>query len=250
MSRSILITGAGRGIGAQAAILAGRRGWSVAVNYRENANAAAATVAAVQQAGGKAKAIQGDVVNEADVLAMFDAAEAAFAEMGAGTLDGVVVNAGIVAPKASVAEMDAARLKHVFDTNILGAFLCAREAARRLPGRAGAGIVLISSIAARLGSPGEYVDYAASKAAVDTLGLGLAKELAPLGVRVNVLRPGLIDTEIHASGGQPGRAQRLGKTVPLGREGRPEEIAEGIIWLLDDASSYVVGAMLDISGGR
>lgn len=249
MSRGILITGAGRGIGAQAAIQAGRRGWSVAVNYRENANAAAATVAAVQQAGGKAKAIQGDVAEEAEVIALFDAAEAAFAEMGA-RLDGVVVNAGIVAPKASVAEMDVARLKHVFDTNILGAFLCAREAARRLPGRAGASIVLISSIAARLGSPGEYVDYAASKAAVDTLGLGLAKELAPLGVRVNVLRPGLIDTEIHASGGQPGRAQRLGKTVPLGREGRPEEIAEGIIWLLDEASSYVAGATLDISGGR
>lgn len=248
MSKVILVTGGSRGIGRAVAILCGRRGWSVGVNYIGNAKAAAETVAAVKAAGGKAIAIKGDVAVEADVIAMFDATEKAF-----GKLDGLVNNAGIVAPPSPLADMDLARLKRLFDTNVLGAYLCAREAARRMAksrgGRGGA-IVNLSSAAARLGSPGEYVDYAGSKGAMDVMTIGLSKELGPQGVRVNAVRPGLIDTDIHASGGQPDRAERLGKTTPLGRAGTAEEVAEGIVWLLSDAASYTTGAILDITGGR
>lgn len=248
MTKTILITGGSRGIGRAAAIMAGGRGWSVIVNYASNRAAADETVAAIAAAGGRGKAVPGDVRREADVLALFAAAEQAF-----GRLDGVVNNAGIVAPSLPLAEMSLERLTRVFETNILGAYLVAREAARRMSrsrGGAGGSLVNISSAAARLGSPGEYVDYAGSKGAVDTLTIGLAKELGPEGVRVNGIRPGLIDTEIHASGGQPGRAQRLGKSVPLGREGKAEEVAAAILWLLDDASSYVSGAIIDVAGGR
>lgn len=248
MTKTVLITGASRGIGREAAILAGRRGWSVGVNFAGNADAAAKTVADVVAAGGRAIAIKGDVAIEADVIAMFDAVEKAF-----GKLDGFVNNAGIVAPGMKLAEMTAARMKRLFEVNVLGAYLCAREAARRMStsrgGRGGA-IVNISSAAARMGSPGEYVDYAGSKGAIDTLTIGLSKELAPEGIRVNAVRPGVIETEIHASGGEPGRAARVGVTTPMGRAGRPEEIAEAIVWLLGDDSSYVAGALLDVSGGR
>ncbi len=248
MTKTVLITGASRGIGREAAILAGRRGWSVGVNFAGNADAAAKTVADVVAAGGRAIAIKGDVAIEADVIAMFDAVEKAF-----GKLDGFVNNAGIVAPGMKLAEMTAARMKRLFEVNVLGAYLCAREAARRMStsrgGRGGA-IVNISSAAARMGSPGEYVDYAGSKGAIDTLTIGLSKELAPEGIRVNAVRPGVIETEIHASGGEPGRAARVGATTPMGRAGRPEEIAEAIVWLLGDDSSYVAGALLDVSGGR
>lgn len=248
MSKTILITGASRGIGRAAARLAGRRGWSVGVNYAGNADAAAEAVAAVEAAGGRALAIQGDVSAEADVTAMFDAAEKAF-----GRLDGFVNNAGVLGPSLALADMDAARMKRIFDVNVFGAFLCAREAARRLSksrgGRGGA-IVNISSAAARLGSPLEYVDYAASKGAMDTMTIGLAKELGPEGVRVNAIRPGLIETDIHASGGRPDRAATLGATTPLGRAGTADEVAEAIVWLLSDASSYVSGALLDVGGGR
>jgi NAD(P)-dependent dehydrogenase (short-subunit alcohol dehydrogenase family) len=248
VSKTILITGAGRGIGRAAAVLAGARGWAVGVNYAGNARAAAETVAAVTAAGGRALALRGDVAAEADVIAMFDATQAAF-----GPLDGLVNNAGIVAPGSKLADMSAARMARVFAVNVLGAYLCAREAARRMAtdrgGRGGA-IVNISSAASRLGSPGEYVDYAGSKGAVDTLTIGLAKELGPAGVRVNAIRPGVIETEIHASGGRPDRAAVVGPSAPLGRAGTADEVAEAIVWLLSDAASYVTGAILDVTGGR
>ncbi|WP_250534303.1 SDR family oxidoreductase [Caballeronia sp. AZ10_KS36] len=248
MSKVILITGASRGIGRSAAILAGARGWSVGVNYASNAQAAEETVAAVRAAGGKAIAIAGDVRDEAAIIAMFDATEQAF-----GKLDGVVNNAGIVAPGAPLADMDIERLKRIFDTNVLGAYLCAREAARRLSrsrGGHGGSLVNVSSAAARLGSPNEYVDYAGSKGAIDAMTIGLSKELGPEGVRVNAIRPGLIETDIHASGGKPDRAHVLGVHTPLGRPGTADEVGESIVWLLSDASSYVTGAILDVTGGR
>jgi NAD(P)-dependent dehydrogenase (short-subunit alcohol dehydrogenase family) len=248
MSKVILITGGSRGIGRSVALLCGARGWSVGVNYATNKNAADETVARVEAAGGKAIAIQGDVCEEADVIAMFDATVRAF-----GPINGFVNNAGIVASGSALADMDLARLKRIFDTNVLGAYLGAREAARRMStGRGGRGgsIVNISSAAARLGAPNEYVDYAGSKGAVDTLTIGLSKELGAQGVRVNAVRPGLIDTEIHASGGKPDRAAVLGVTAPLGRPGTADEVGEAIVWLLADESSYVTGALLDVTGGR
>jgi NAD(P)-dependent dehydrogenase (short-subunit alcohol dehydrogenase family) len=246
--KSILITGASRGIGRATAILCGARGWSVAINYQSNQDAAERTAFAVRQAGGEAIVVRGDVTREADVLAMFDTAVGAF-----GTLCGVVVNAGIVAPAATLADMPVDRLRRIFEVNVFGAYLCAREAARRLGtdrGGSGGSIVLLSSAASRLGSPFEYVDYAGSKAALDTLAIGLAKELAQQQVRVNAVRPGLIETDIHASGGQPDRAQRIGVTTPLGRPGRADEVGEAVVWLLSDAASYTTGAILDVSGGR
>jgi NAD(P)-dependent dehydrogenase (short-subunit alcohol dehydrogenase family) len=246
--KAILITGASRGIGRAAALLAGARGWSVAVNYADNRQAAEETAGGVRSAGGQAAIMQGDVSSEADVIAMFDAAERAF-----GPLDGVVVNAGIIAPGMPLAEMSAERMRRIFEVNVLGAYLCAREAARRLPkskNDKGGSIVLMSSVAARLGAPFEYVDYAGSKAALDALTIGLMKELGPEGVRVNAVRPGLIETDIHASAGAPDRAARLGVTAPLGRAGTAAETGEAIIWLLSDASSYVTGAILDVAGGR
>jgi NAD(P)-dependent dehydrogenase (short-subunit alcohol dehydrogenase family) len=246
--KNILITGGSRGIGRATALLCAARGWNVALNYLHDATAAGKTAAAVRDAGVQVVAVQGDVSQEKDVLSIFHEAES-----GLGPLDGVVINAGIVAPSMQLADMESERLKRIFDTNIYGAFLCARESARRLPrdrGGHGGSIVLLSSAASRLGSPSEYVDYAASKAAIDTLTIGLAKELAPQGVRVNAVRPGLIETEIHASGGQPDRAQRVGATTPMGRPGRPEEVAAAIVWLLSDSASYSTGAILDVAGGR
>src|SRR5579883_1423840 len=244
---SVLITGASRGIGRATALLAAERGWSVAVNYRNDARAAADTAAQVQSRGARATVIQGDVAVEADVVAMF-----AKARSELGPLRGVVINAGITAPAMRLADMSAERLQKMFQVNVLGAYLCAREAARALSrsrgGRGGA-IVLVSSGAARFGSPGTYVDYAGSKAALDTLAMGLGKELGPEGIRVNSLRPGLIETEIHATTGDPDRARKLGSATPLGRPGTPEEIAAAVVWLLSDAASYVTGSVLDVSGG-
>jgi NAD(P)-dependent dehydrogenase (short-subunit alcohol dehydrogenase family) len=245
--KTILITGASRGIGRATAILCGTRGWSVAINYLQDAVAAEDAARAVRAAGGKAVTLKGDVTVEAHVTSMFDAAESRLAR-----LDGVVINAGIVAPPLQLADMTSERLRRMFDVNVYGAYLCARASARRLStdrGGKGGSVVLVSSAASRLGSPFEYIDYAGSKAAVDTLTLGLAKELGKQGVRVNAVRPGLIDTDIHASGGQPDRAQRVGATTPMGRPGRAEEVAEAV-WFLSDAASYATGAILDVAGGR
>ena len=246
--KSILITGGTRGIGRATALKCAGNGWSVALNYVSNRSAAEEAAREVRAAGGRAITLQGDVAVEAEVISLFDEAESRL-----GGLQGVVINAGIVAPSLPLAEMGSPRLKRMFDVNVYGAYLCARESARRLSqdrGGSGGAIVLISSAASRLGSPFEYVDYAGSKAAVDTLTIGLAKELAQQGVRVNAVRPGLIETDIHASGGQPDRARRIGATTPMGRAGRPEEVAEAIVWLLGDGASYTTGAILDVAGGR
>lgn len=239
----ILVTGGSRGIGAAVARGAAARGWAVALSYRADRAAAETVVRGIAAAGGQALAMQADVTDEDDLARIFDEAEA-----GLGGLDCVVANAGIVAPSMPLIEMDVARLRRMIDTNLLGALLTAREAARRLGD--GGSLVLVSSAAARLGSPFEYVDYAATKGAVDALTLGLAKELAGQGVRVNAVRPGVIDTDIHASGGQPGRAARLAPSVPMQRPGRAEEVAEAILWLCGDGASYCTGTVMDVAGGR
>jgi NAD(P)-dependent dehydrogenase (short-subunit alcohol dehydrogenase family) len=246
--KTIFITGGTRGIGRATALLCAREGWSVALNYVRDSAAAEGTAREVRAAGGLATTLRGDVAIEADVISMFDEAQSKL-----GRLDGVVVNAGIVARSQSLADMDSARLKRMFEVNVYGAYLCARESARRLSrdrGGHGGSVVLVSSAASRLGSPFEYVDYAGSKGAIDTLTIGLAKELAQQGVRVNAVRPGLIETDLHASSGQPDRAKRLGATTPMGRAGRPEEVAEAIVWLLSDGASYTTGAIVDVAGGR
>ena len=244
---TVLVTGGSRGIGRATALLAATRGWPVAINYRNDERAAANSAAEVQKRGAAATTIRGDVSVEADVVAMFAKAQADL-----GPLRGVVINAGITAPAMRLADMGAERLKRMFDVNVFGAYLCAREAARvlsRSRGGNGGSVVLVSSGAARFGSPGTYVDYAGSKAALDTLAIGLAKELGAEGVRVNSVRPGLVETEIHATTGDPDRARKLGAATPLGRPGQPDEIAAAIVWLLSDAASYVTGAVLDVSGG-
>ncbi|WP_139975623.1 SDR family oxidoreductase [Ochrobactrum sp. CGA5] len=241
--KNALITGGSRGIGRATVLRSAAQGWSVALNYARNEDAAHQTVAEATKLGAMAIAIRGDISSEQDVLAMFDKAEADL-----GTLDGVVLNAGIVAQTMPLADMSADRLKSIFDVNIYGTYLCAREAARRL--QPGSAIVIVSSMASRLGSPYEYVDYAGAKGAADTLTTGLSKELAPKGIRVNAVRPGLIDTDIHASGGNPHRAARLGAGTPVGRAGKAEEVAEAIFWLLNDAPAYVTGTFIDVAGGR
>jgi NAD(P)-dependent dehydrogenase (short-subunit alcohol dehydrogenase family) len=243
----LIVTGAGRGIGAATARLAGRAGYHVAVNYLSNGQAAADTVAAIEAAGGRAFAIQADVSGQAGVSALFAEVDRR------GRVVGLVNNAGVVAPAARVDQMDEARLERMMRVNVVGPILCAREAVLRLStahGGSGGAIVNISSAAARLASPNEYVDYAASKAAIDVLTLGLAKEVAAEGIRVNAVRPGLIETEIHASGGQPDRIARLASQVPMGRGGTAEEVARTVLWLLSAEASYITGALIDISGGR
>jgi len=245
---ALLITGASRGIGAATARLAGARGYAVCVNYRTNRAAADAVVADIARAGGKAVAIGADVAREADVMRLFDECADAL-----GPLAGLVNNAGILEQHMRLDEMSAGRFERVFATNITGAFLCAREAVRRMStrhGGKGGAIVNVSSVAASLGSPNEYVDYAASKGAVDTLTVGLAREVATEAIRVNAVRPGVIYTEIHASGGEPGRVERVKSAVPMKRGGDAEEVARAVLWLLSDEASYTTGALLDVSGGR
>jgi NAD(P)-dependent dehydrogenase (short-subunit alcohol dehydrogenase family) len=242
-----IVTGGSRGIGAATARLAAERGYAVCVNYLRDAGAAGNVVAAIVAAGGRAVAVQADVAVEADVLRLFDRA----AELG--TVSALVNNAGILERQTRLDEMEAERFERVLATNVIGSFLCAREAVRRMStrhGGKGGGIVNVSSMAARLGAPGEYVDYAASKGAIDTFTVGLAREVAEEGIRVNAVRPGVIRTEIHASGGEPGRVERVKSAVPLKRGGEPEEVANAILWLLSDESSYSTGAFIDVSGGR
>lgn len=246
----VLITGAGRGIGAAAARRLARQGWSVCVNYARDAKSAQALVDEIGAGGGSALAVQADVSVEAEVRRLFERTDAAF-----GRLDALVNNAGVVAPSARAETFDAARLQRVFAINVIGSFLCAREAIGRMStraGHAGGAIVNLSSVAARLGAPNEYVDYAASKGAIDTMTLGLAKELGPDGIRVNAVRPGIIHTEIHASGGNPGRVERIvaSGAIPLGRAGEADEVGATIAWLLSDEASYVTGAIVDVGGGR
>ncbi len=246
--RVLLVTGGSRGIGAATARLAAAQGWAVAVAYRADAPAAAAVVADIAAAGGTAVALQADVGREADVVRLFQAVDARL-----GRLDGLVNNAGALERQARVEAMDQGRLERVLAVNVVGAFLCAREAVRRMStrhGGAGGAIVNVSSRAAVLGAAGEYVDYAAAKAAVDTLTVGLAREVAAEGVRVNAVRPGLIHTGIHALGGEPGRVERLKGGVPMLRGGEPEEVARAILWLLSPEASYSTGTFLDVSGGR
>ncbi len=247
-TRNIVITGGGRGIGRETALLAAGMGWDVAFSYVSNDEQAASLVKEIGALGRRAVAVRGDVSVEEDVVRLFDQAQTELGE-----ISGVVANAGVVAPASRLDGMTCERLTRMFSVNILGAYLTAREAVRRMSpthgGRGGA-IVLLSSIASRLGSPNEFVDYAGSKGAIDSLTIGLAKEVGPEGVRVNAVRPGLIETELHESGGQPDRVARLGSSAPLGRAGRASEVAEAVIWLLDDRSSYVTGSILDVAGGR
>jgi NAD(P)-dependent dehydrogenase (short-subunit alcohol dehydrogenase family) len=248
MSKSILITGASRGIGAACARLAAGRGWQVCINYRSDASAAGAIVRTIEEAGGSAFAVQADVSQEEDVVRMFAAVDAR-----CGRLDALVNNAGILARQTRVDGMDADRINRILATNVTGSFLCAREAVRRMStrhGGSGGAIVNVSSRAGVLGAAGEYVDYAASKAALDALTIGLAKEVAGEGIRVNGVRPGLIDTEMHASGGEPGRIERLKSSVPMGRGGEAGEVARAVLWLVSDEASYSTGSFIDVSGGR
>ncbi|CAN7522938.1 SDR family oxidoreductase [Variovorax paradoxus] len=248
MDQVLLITGGGRGIGAATALLAAQRGYAVAVNYANNSLAADEVVRAIRAGGGTAMAVQADVGDEAQVLAMFEKVDARL-----GRLTALVNNAGVVDVQARVDEMSVARLERMFRINVIGSFVCAREAVRRMStrhGGSGGAIVNVSSAAARLGSPGQYVDYAAAKGAIDTFTIGLAKEVAAEGIRVNAVRPGLIDTEIHASGGMPKRAFELAPTVPMQRTGSAEEIAGAILWLLSAEASYTTMALLDVTGGR
>lgn len=243
----VLVTGGSRGIGAAVVRAAAAEGWGVCLTYERDRAAAAGVVAAIEAAGGAARAVRADVAVEADVVAAFEAADAM------GRLTALVSNAGIVGPKARVDEMALERVERVLAVNALGAILCCREAVRRLStrhGGAGGAIVLVGSAASRIGGAGEFVDYAAAKGAVDALGLGLAREVAGEGIRVNVVRPGVIETDIHSSGGQPDRVARLTPLLPIGRPGSAAEVAAAVVWLLGDGASYVTGSVLDVAGGR
>ena len=248
MEKSIIVTGGSRGIGRAIALGAAKEGYQVCVNYVRGAEEAGEVISLIQAAGGTAIAVRADMTKEADILRMFETVDEELAPLGA-----LVNNAGIVDKASKVEDMSLERLERMFTTNITGSFLCAREAVKRLStAHAGKGgmIVNISSVAAKLGSPGEYVDYAASKAAIDAMTIGLAKEVAAEGVRVNAVRPGVIYTDIHASGGEPDRVDRVKSMVPMQRGGEAEEIADAVLWLLSDKSSYVTGSLIDVTGGR
>ncbi len=246
--RSLLVTGASRGIGAAAALLCARGGWAVAVNYASDGAAAQRVVNAIRAGGGTALALQADVADSAQVATLFERIDAELPPLGA-----LVNNAGVIDVASRVDAMSVGRLQRMFSINVFGSFYCAREAVRRLStanGGRGGGIVNLSSAAARLGAPGQYVDYAAAKGAIDSFTIGLAKEVAAEGIRVNAVRPGIIATEIHASGGQPDRARQAAPQVPLQRPGSADEVAQAIAWLLSDAASYTTGTILDVTGGR
>jgi NAD(P)-dependent dehydrogenase (short-subunit alcohol dehydrogenase family) len=247
-AKVLIVTGGSRGIGAATSLLAARRGYAVCVNYLWRHEEAESLVGAIQREDGRAIAVQGDVSLEADVVRLF---ETAGRELG--PLTALVNNAATIEPQSRLDAMDAARLHRMFATNTIGTFLCSREAVRRMStrhGGTGGAIVNLSSAASRLGSPGEYIDYAASKGAIDTLTFGLAKEVAAEWIRVNAVRPGLIYTELHALSGEPARVDRLKESVPSHRGGQPEEVAAAGLWLLSEEASYVTGAILDVAGGR
>ena len=248
LPRTVLVTGGGRGIGAATSWLAAQRGWAVAVNYTHGTAAAQEMAARIRHAGGTALAVQADVSDESQVIAMFEAIDAELPPLGA-----LVNNAGVVDAQTRIDAITQPRLQRIFAINVFGTFICAREAIKRMStvhGGSGGFIVNLSSGAARIGAPGQYVDYAAAKGAIDVFTLGLAKEVALEGIRVNAVRPGVITTEIHASGGNPERAQQMAPMVPMQRAGSAEECAEAILWLMSDASSYTTGAVIDVTGGR
>ena len=248
MEQVLLVTGASRGIGAATALLAASKGYAVAVNYARQAAAADEVVARIRAQGGRALSVQADVADESQVLAMFETIDAQL-----GRLTALVNNAGVVDVAARVEDMSVNRLKRMFDINVLGSFVCAREAIRRMStrhGGSGGAIVNVSSAASRLGAPGQYVDYAAAKGAIDAFTIGLAKEVAADGIRVNAVRPGLIETEIHASGGIPDRVKQLSYQVPMQRGGTAEEVAQAIVWLLSPEASYTTMSLIEVSGGR
>ena len=248
MEKTLLVTGGSRGIGAATALLAAQHGYSVAVNYATHSAAADEVVRKIRAAGGRAFSVQADVAVEKDILAMFKKIDIEF-----GRLDALVNNAGVVDQTSRVDAMTLARLQRMFAVNVFGSFLCAREAVKRmstLGGGIGGAIVNVSSAAARIGSPGQYVDYASAKGAIDTFTIGLAKEVAAEGIRVNAVRPGIIETDIHASGGLPNRARDVAPQVPMQRAGSADEVAQSIVWLLGENSAYTTGALLDIAGGR
>ncbi|HEY6558180.1 MAG TPA: SDR family oxidoreductase [Polyangiaceae bacterium] len=248
MNEAMLITGGSRGIGAATALLAAARGYAVAINYLRDESAADAVVRKIRAAGGRATAVRADVSQEGEVEPLFESVEREL-----GTLSVLVNNAGIVDRKARLDQMQGERLRRMFGINVIGSLLCAAAAVRRMStanGGAGGSIVNVSSAASRHGSPGEYIDYAASKAAIDTFTVGLAKEVAAEGIRVNAVRPGIIATDIHASGGDPGRAERMGPALPMQRAGAPDEVARAILWLASSEASYCTGSILDVSGGR
>jgi NAD(P)-dependent dehydrogenase (short-subunit alcohol dehydrogenase family) len=248
LEQVLLVTGASRGIGAATALLAARKGYAVAVNYTANERAAQEVVSRIRAEGGKAIAVQADVAQEEQVLRLFNTVDTEL-----GRLTALVNNAGVVDVTARLDEMSVARLKRMFDINVIGAMVCAREAVRRMStrhGGKGGAIVNVSSAAARLGAPGQYLDYASAKGAIDSFTMGLAKEVAAEGIRVNAVRPGLIETDIHASGGIPDRVQKLAHLVPMQRGGSAEEVAQPIVWLLSAEASYTTMSLIEVSGGR